>query len=69
MELSRSRIIFFGSGAKKWEKMNSAPTALFEMQIDYIQPFAKYAHNDFDQANWADPVYSEPVYLKEFFSY
>jgi tRNA threonylcarbamoyladenosine biosynthesis protein TsaB len=69
LELSRSRIIFFGSGSKKWEKMNSSPTALFETQMDYIQSFAKYAQDDFDNANWADPVYSEPVYLKEFFSY
>ncbi len=27
------------------------------------------AQQDFLAENWADTVYSEPVYLKEFFSY
>jgi len=68
-ELSQNRIIFFGSGAEKWKKMNLSSYALFEAQPNSIQHFAKLAARDHDLGNWADPVLSEPVYLKEFFSY
>ena len=69
MELTKNRIIFFGSGAKKWEKINTANSALFEPQPINIQYFAKLADHDHALGKWADPVYTEPVYLKEFFSY
>jgi tRNA threonylcarbamoyladenosine biosynthesis protein TsaB len=68
-ELARNSIVFFGSGAAKWQKMISSPAALFEPQPDTIQSFAALAQADFTLQNWADPVYAEPVYLKEFFSY
>jgi len=68
-ELTVNRIIFFGSGAKKWQKMNPGKSAVFETQRNHIHSFARLAQEDFDNSAWADPVYSEPVYLKEFFSY
>ena len=68
-ELSINRIVFFGTGAKKWEKINVSTNALFCEQQNGIQAFAELATEDFDLKNWADPVFTEPVYLKEFFSY
>jgi tRNA threonylcarbamoyladenosine biosynthesis protein TsaB len=68
-ELSRIPIIFFGTGAAKWEKITKAPAAIFLPQQDVIQAFANIVQQDFKSGNWADPIYSEPVYLKEFFSY
>jgi len=68
-ELQTNRIIFFGSGAGKWEKINRHTFALFLPQQNITQAFAKLAQHAFDSKNWSDPVYSEPVYLKEFFSY
>jgi tRNA threonylcarbamoyladenosine biosynthesis protein TsaB len=68
-ELTDDRIIFFGSGAEKWKKITESSHALFQPQPNLIQAFAKLAHADFEAQNWADPVYAEPVYLKEFFSY
>ena len=68
-ELTADPIIFFGSGAEKWKKMIDSPNALFQPQSDLIQAFAKLAWQDFSSKTWADPVYAEPVYLKEFFSY
>jgi tRNA threonylcarbamoyladenosine biosynthesis protein TsaB len=68
-ELSLKRIVFFGSGAKKWEKINQSSSASFETQPNGIQAFAKLSTQDFNLKNWADPVFTEPVYLKEFFSY
>ena len=68
-ELSANGIVFFGTGAKKWEKINESSSALFEPQPISIQAFAKLAGEDYELENWADPVLTEPVYLKEFFSY
>ncbi|MEJ0081022.1 MAG: tRNA (adenosine(37)-N6)-threonylcarbamoyltransferase complex dimerization subunit type 1 TsaB [Puia sp.] len=68
-ELSGDPIIFFGSGAEKWKKINDSSNALFQPQPDLLQSFAKLSQSDFDSKTWADPVYAEPVYLKEFFSY
>ncbi len=68
-ELFRNPIIFFGSGAEKWEKIHTASQAAFLPQPDGKQSFAKLAQDNFDQKNWSDPIYSEPLYLKEFFSY
>jgi len=68
-ELAANPIIFFGTGAEKWKKITESSHAIFLPQPDMIQAFAKLAQADFDSGTWADPVYSEPVYLKEFFSY
>jgi tRNA threonylcarbamoyladenosine biosynthesis protein TsaB len=68
-EFSRNKVIFFGSGANKWEKINQAIQAIFLSQPDNKQAFAKLAQRKFDKKEWSDPIYSEPLYLKEFFSY
>src|SRR5450432_739152 len=67
--LSENPIVFSGSGAAKWEKIADSPNALFIPQQNMIQAFATLSYHDFISKTWADPVYSEPVYLKEFFSY
>ena len=68
-ELTDNPIVFFGSGAVKWKEICISPVAIFEPQPAIIHSFAQLARQDFIIKNWADPVYSEPVYLKEFFSY
>ena len=68
-ELVLDPIIFFGTGAEKWEKIADSSNAIFRPQPNLIQAFAKLAQADFNSQTWADPVYAEPVYLKEFFSY
>jgi len=68
-ELTDNPIVFFGSGAVKWKEICISPAAIFEPQPAIIHSFAQLARQDFIIKNWADPVYSEPVYLKEFFSY
>ncbi len=68
-QLAEKPILFFGSGAAKWKEIINSSNALFEPQQSTIQAFAMLARHDFSAGRWADPVYSEPVYLKEFFSY
>ncbi len=67
--LSENPVIFFGSGADKWKKISDSSLAIFEPQPNIIQAFAILAQKNFTAANWADLVYSEPLYLKEFFTY
>ena len=67
--LSGNRIIFSGTGADKLEKMINSGQAIFKSQNSIIQSFATSSQLDFDAGKWADPVFSAPVYLKEFFSY
>ena len=69
MQLSKDKIIFFGSGAEKWEKITESSSAIFETQPNILQAFVKLAQQEFISGNWADTVYSEPIYLKEFFTY
>jgi tRNA threonylcarbamoyladenosine biosynthesis protein TsaB len=69
IQLAENPILFFGTGANKWEKIANSANALFQPQLDTVHAFAALAQRDFDSKTWADPVYSEPVYLKEFFSY
>jgi tRNA threonylcarbamoyladenosine biosynthesis protein TsaB len=69
MALSKNLIIFFGSGAEKWKLITASSSAIFEPQPDIIQAFATLARQDFIAGKWADLIYSEPIYLKEFFTY
>jgi tRNA threonylcarbamoyladenosine biosynthesis protein TsaB len=67
--LTQNPIIFFGSGAAKWKKITSSPFALFEPQQNINQAFAILSQRDLANGKQADPIYAEPVYLKEFFTY
>jgi len=67
--LSENRIIFSGTGAVKLEKMINSDQAIFKPQNSIIQSFATSSQLDFEAGKWADPIFSAPVYLKEFFSY
>jgi len=69
MNLSQESIIFFGTGAEKWGKINTSPSAIFESQPNTLQAFADLVYRDLLEQKWADTIYSEPVYLKEFFTY
>ena len=69
MNLSQGSIIFFGTGAEKWKKINVSSNAIFEPQPNTVQAFADLVYEDFLTQKWADTIYSEPVYLKEFFTY
>jgi tRNA threonylcarbamoyladenosine biosynthesis protein TsaB len=67
--LSGNKIIFSGTGTDKLEKMINSSQAIFKSQNSIIQSFATSSQLDFEDGKWADPVFSAPVYLKEFFSY
>lgn len=60
-------VFFFGNGAKKWRFICSHENAIF---IDILtKPLAMsiLAHKKYEQNDFSDLAYSEPLYLKEFF--
>ncbi len=66
--LLNKKIIFFGNGALKWQKINQQKNAMFfelKSKTLYMNElsFKKYLANDF-----ADTVYAEPMYIKEFYN-
>src|ERR1700712_822247 len=65
-ELSSRRILFCGTGAAKWERICTSPAATFTAQPPVKEYFVKMATEYFNQKRWADTVYAEPEYGKEF---
>lgn len=66
--LNRNKVIFFGSGAAKWKKICPSPNALFYEEAVSARPMAALAEAAFRQGHFASLAYTEPVYLKEFYT-
>jgi len=70
IELNKKNILFFGSGSDKWKPICLSPRAVFPGTIYFLAPFlAKLAAERFLQHRYTDLAYSEPAYLKDFYSY
>ena len=65
-ELSKNKIIFFGSGVAKWKMICKHENAIFKAVSILPEAMSKYSNNLFLQQNFAELAYSEPFYLKEF---
>jgi tRNA threonylcarbamoyladenosine biosynthesis protein TsaB len=63
-------LVCFGNGAGKWEKISRYPNVLFiNEKIDIAKALAKLAASMHLEQNFANLAYTEPVYLKEFYTY
>ncbi len=67
-ELSNHTIIFCGSGSIKMQKIIQHPNAFFITAIHNAGNLAVLAAKAFSLSRFADLAYSEPLYLKEFFT-
>lgn len=65
--LSERKVLFFGSGAAKWQTMTSHANALFATGFDTVQAMANLSLARYESKIFTDIVYSEPLYLKEFY--
>jgi tRNA threonylcarbamoyladenosine biosynthesis protein TsaB len=69
-ELNKSIILFFGSGSGKWKPICLDPHARFNSELTFLAPFlSKLAAARVPKGPFADLAWSEPAYLKEFYSY
>jgi len=66
--LQNSRIIFFGSGASKWCSISKSANASFINELDTIPAICRLAAEKFATEKFTDLTYSEPLYIKEFFT-
>ncbi len=65
-----SKTLFLGSGTKKWKPMiANNPNALFTENPPLAASLGKIAQNKYVSGSFADLVYSEPIYIKEFFTH
>ena len=65
-ELSKSKILFFGSGAEKWSKVCNHSDAIFKAVTILPESFSKSTNSLFSEKKFTNLAYSEPFYLKEF---
>ncbi|MEO5888721.1 MAG: tRNA (adenosine(37)-N6)-threonylcarbamoyltransferase complex dimerization subunit type 1 TsaB [Ferruginibacter sp.] len=66
--LLKNKILFFGNGAKKWELICRHENAAFIAASTNSLAMSKLAYKKYKQQDFADLAYTEPLYLKEFFS-
>ena len=65
-QLKQNKIVFFGSGAFKWQAMCKHPNASFAVVSNLANAMAALSNTYFKKQAFADLAYSEPFYLKEF---
>lgn len=65
-ELSATKIVFFGTGAEKWELICKHPNALFKIVPLLPEAIAIHSAKYCFQGLFTNLAYSEPFYLKEF---
>jgi tRNA threonylcarbamoyladenosine biosynthesis protein TsaB len=65
--LLSNEVVFFGSGAKKWQALIKNTHAIFEYNYLTVNALATLAYKNFTQNNFSNLPYSEPIYLKDFF--
>ncbi len=64
--LAQNQIIFFGSGAAKWQAICKHPNASFAVVLNLQNAMASLSNTHFINQQFANLAYSEPYYLKEF---
>ncbi len=67
--LSKKEIIFFGNGSKKLKPLLNQPRAIFvDIPVPMVDSMASLSYKYCKNKQFADLAYSEPQYIKEFYS-
>ena len=66
--LQKDHVLFFGSGATKWNSIARSGNASFINELDIKNAVCQLSFEKFIHNNFTDLTYSEPLYIKEFFS-
>ena len=65
--LLKNKILFFGTGAKKWKDICNNENAILVTEANNSLAMSILSHQKFELKNFANLPYAEPLYLKEFF--
>jgi tRNA threonylcarbamoyladenosine biosynthesis protein TsaB len=66
--LEENKIIFGGNGSKKLQKIIASPNAVFNDVPVNASHLAELSYNCFRNKEFASLAYTEPLYIKEFYS-
>ena len=66
--LESNNILFVGSGAKKWSNLIESAKASFLNEIDASNAISNLSYTKLKHKDFTDLSYSEPLYVKDFFS-
>ena len=66
--LKNNNILFVGSGAKKWSNLIESAKASFLNEIDASNAISNLSYTKLKHKDFTDLSYSEPLYVKDFFS-
>lgn len=67
-ELETKKIVFFGNGAQKFSTLLSHENALFKTLVPGAVEFAAISWKRYQNGIFADLAYSEPLYVKAFYT-
>ena len=67
--LQTHKIVFSGDGSHKWKALTQHPNAGFTSQSYSAYDIALMAERAFNAGEFSDLAYTDPIYLKEFYSY
>ena len=67
--LTQSPVLFFGSGAAKWQQVCHHSQAYFEAVVFSGEQFVLRTYSKFLRNEFTVLAYAEPVYLKEFYTH
>jgi tRNA threonylcarbamoyladenosine biosynthesis protein TsaB len=66
--LLNNKIIFFGDGAAKWQQLSQFKNALFFQSKNKTLYMNELSFKKFAKFEFADIAYTEPFYIKQFYS-
>jgi len=66
---SHNPVVFVGSGASKWREIDPAPNSSYVQTPPLALQLGTLSHNKYLMQDFTDLIYSEPAYLKEFFTH
>lgn len=66
--LLKNKVVFFGSGADKWQQLCKDENALFTSTVNKGLALSRLAFEKFQKNELADLAYAEPLYIKEFYT-
>jgi len=66
--LQNNHVLFAGSGADKWSNICTSGKASFINELDISAAIAQLSFKKFTGSNFTDLTYSEPLYVKDFFT-
>jgi len=67
--LSQQKMVFSGSGVSKWREIMTNPGAYFVNNPVLAGYLGNISHNKYLTQEFTDLIYSEPMYIKEFYTH